>query len=32
MSRRARTLDGFEESDTPYGPPELADKPQVKTG
>jgi cytochrome bd ubiquinol oxidase subunit I len=32
MSRRARTRDGFEESDTPYGPPELADKPQVRTG
>jgi cytochrome bd ubiquinol oxidase subunit I len=32
MSRRARTRDGFEESDSPYGPRELADKPQVRTG
>ena len=32
MSRRARAQDEFEESDTPYGPRDLADRPQVTTG
>jgi cytochrome d ubiquinol oxidase subunit I len=32
MSRRARARDGFEESDAPYGPRELPDKPPVETG
>ena len=27
MSRRARARDGFEETDSPYGPRELAEKP-----
>jgi cytochrome d ubiquinol oxidase subunit I len=27
MSRRARARDGFEETDSPYGPRELADRP-----
>jgi cytochrome d ubiquinol oxidase subunit I len=32
MSRRARAGDGLEESEAPYGPRELADKPEVGAG
>jgi cytochrome bd ubiquinol oxidase subunit I len=32
MSRRARARDGFDETDSPYGPRELAERPQVRTG
>jgi len=32
MSRRARDRDRFEDSDTPYGPREPAEGPEVRTG
>jgi cytochrome bd ubiquinol oxidase subunit I len=32
MSRRARAQEGFEETDSPYGPREAADRPKVTTG